>query len=67
MERERLLAVRDLELEVDRLDADTAPALTAADRERLMALGQDLVRAWEGPGTTPETRKKIICNSRDLV
>jgi len=57
---ERLLAVRDLELEVDRLDADTAPALTVAERERLMALGQDLVRAWESPGTTPETRKKII-------
>ena len=37
-----------------------APALTDADRERLMALGQDLARAWESPGTTPETRKKII-------
>jgi excisionase family DNA binding protein len=57
---ERLLAVRDLELEIDCLDADKAPALTVADRERLMALGQDLVRAWESPGTTPETRKKII-------
>ncbi len=57
---ERLVAVRDLELEIDRLDADKTPALTAADRERLMALGQDLVRAWESPGTTPETRKKII-------
>ncbi len=57
---ERLVAVRDLEIEIDRLDADTAPALTEADRERLMALGQDLVRAWESPGATPETRKKII-------
>ena len=57
---ERLVAVRDLELEIDRLDADEAPALTEADRERLMALGQDLARAWESPGTTPETRKKII-------
>jgi excisionase family DNA binding protein len=57
---ERLVAVRDLELEIDRLDADTVPALTEANRERLMALGQDLVRAWESPGTTPETRKKII-------
>jgi len=57
---ERLLAVRDLELDIDRLDADKAPALTVADRERLLALGQDLVRAWESPGTTPETRKKII-------
>ncbi len=57
---ERLVAVRDLECEIDRLDADAAPALTVADRERLMALGQDLVRAWESPSTTPETRKKII-------
>jgi DNA invertase Pin-like site-specific DNA recombinase len=57
---ERLIAVRDLECEIDRLDADEVPALTVADRERLMALGQDLVRAWESPGTTPETRKKII-------
>jgi len=57
---ERLAAVRDLELEIDRLDADEAPALTVADRERLMALGRDLLRAWESPSTTPETRKKII-------
>jgi excisionase family DNA binding protein len=57
---ERLVAVRDLELEIDRLNADKAPALTEADRERLMALGQDLVQAWESPGATPETRKKIV-------
>src|SRR5216684_745768 len=57
---ERLVAVRDLELEIDRLDADQAPALTESDRERLMALGQDLVRAWGSYGTTAETRKKII-------
>src|SRR3954471_5956286 len=57
---ERLVAVRDLECEIDRLDADAAPALTVADREQLMTLGQDLVRAWESPSTTPETHKKII-------
>lgn len=57
---ERLVAVRELEYEIDRLDADEAPALTVADRERLISLGQDLVRAWESPSTTPETRKKII-------
>jgi DNA invertase Pin-like site-specific DNA recombinase len=57
---ERLVAARDLELEIDRLDADKAPAMSEADRERLMALGQDLARAWESPGATPETRKKII-------
>jgi hypothetical protein len=57
---ERLVAVRELELEIDRLDADKAPALTPIDRERLMSLGRDLARAWESPGATPETRKKII-------
>lgn len=57
---ERLATARDLELEVEQLDADREPAPGTADRERLMALGQDLVRAWESPGTTPETRKKII-------
>jgi excisionase family DNA binding protein len=57
---ERLAVARDLELEIDQLHSDKAPVLTEADRERLMALGQDLVRAWESPGATPETRKKII-------
>jgi len=57
---ERLVAARDLELEIEQLDAGWEPDLTTADRERLMALGRDLVRAWESPGTTPETRKKII-------
>ena len=57
---ERLIAVRDLELEIERLDADEAPALSEADRARLIGLGQDLARAWDSPGATPETRKKII-------
>jgi hypothetical protein len=57
---ERLVAVRNLEAEIGRLDADKEPILTDADRERLMALGRDLVQAWESPGATSETRKKII-------
>ena len=57
---ERLVAVRNLEVELDRLDADKAPAFSDVDRERLMSLGQDLLRAWESPGTTSETRKKIL-------
>ena len=57
---ERLTVVQDLEFEIDQLEDGGQPALTAADRERLMALGRDLVRAWESPGATPETRKKII-------
>jgi len=57
---ERLVAVRQLEIEVDQLDRVTEQVLTSADRERLMALGQDLVAAWDSPGATAETRKKII-------
>jgi excisionase family DNA binding protein len=57
---ERLVAVRQLEIEVDQLDAVTEQVLTSADRERLMALGRDLAAAWDSPGATAETRKKII-------
>lgn len=57
---ERLAAARDLESEIARLTADQAPPLTESDRERLMALGYDLARAWDSSGATPETRKKII-------
>ena len=57
---ERLAAVQSLELEIERLDAKTEPILSAVDRDRLLALGQDLARAWDNPGATPETRKKII-------
>jgi DNA invertase Pin-like site-specific DNA recombinase len=57
---ERLLEVRDLELAVEQLGADEASALTEADREKLMTLGRDLAEAWDRPGVTPETRKKIM-------
>jgi excisionase family DNA binding protein len=57
---QRLVAVRNLEVEVDQLDAGTEQAFTSVDRERLMALGRDLTIAWDSPGATPETRKKII-------
>jgi hypothetical protein len=57
---ERLVTVRNLEVEIDRLDAEKEPTLTEAECERLMALGKDLVQAWESPGATSETRKKII-------
>jgi uncharacterized protein YhaN len=57
---ERLRAVQDLECEIDQLEANREPVLATADRERLMALGQDLAQAWESQGATPETRKKII-------
>lgn len=42
---ERLLALRTLEDERDALVAHSAPALTEAERERLLALGADVERA----------------------
>ena len=38
----------------------SANALGAEDRERLLALGRDLSRAWDGAGASIETRKKIV-------
>jgi len=57
---ERLVTVRQLESELEQIAAAPVPSLSAADRDRLMALGQDLARAWDSPGATIETRKKII-------
>jgi excisionase family DNA binding protein len=57
---ERLLAVRGLEDERDTLSASPPTVLTATDRDRLLALGADLERAWQSPGATPATRKRII-------
>jgi len=57
---ERLNDVANLESELESHAAVSQPDLSAADRNRLMALGQDLSRAWDSPGATIETRKKII-------
>ena len=57
---ERLLALRTLEDERDAQVTHSAPALTEAERERLLALGTDVERAWHSAGATPATRKRII-------
>jgi excisionase family DNA binding protein len=57
---ERLLALRVLEDERDALAARSPTALTEAERQRLLALGADVERAWHSPGATPATRKRII-------
>jgi len=46
---ERLLTVRGLEAELDELMRGTPTTLTTADRERLLALGADVERAWNSP------------------
>jgi excisionase family DNA binding protein len=57
---ERLLTVHGLEQRRDALAASSQVALTAAEREQLLALGADVERAWHSPGATPATRKRII-------
>jgi excisionase family DNA binding protein len=56
---QRLLAVRALEDERDALAA-MPDTLSEQDRQRLLALGCDVERAWNSPGATPATRKRII-------
>jgi excisionase family DNA binding protein len=57
---EKLSGVQAIEEELARTLAKPAPQLSIGDRERLMALGTDLGRAWDSPGATAETKKKII-------
>ena len=57
---QRLLAVRALEDEGGALAASPQTAVTATEREHLLALGADVKRAWYSPGATPATRKRII-------
>jgi excisionase family DNA binding protein len=57
---ERLLAARALEDERDALAAVQDASLSEEDRQRLLALGSDLERAWNSAGATPATRKRII-------
>src|SRR6476620_11036722 len=58
---EKLVQLRDLEMQLDNLgQTEQTPALSAEDRARLMTLGKDLAKAWDSPGVSVETRKKII-------
>jgi excisionase family DNA binding protein len=58
---EKLVQLRDLEMQLDNLSqTEPTPALSADDRAKLMTLGKDLARAWNRPGVSVETRKKII-------
>jgi hypothetical protein len=58
---ERLIQLRDLEIQLENLNqTNQVPTLSTEDRARLMALGKDLVKAWNSPSLSIETRKKII-------
>jgi hypothetical protein len=57
---ERLLAVHALKDEQAALATNAQTVLTASERERLLALGADVERAWHSPGATATTRKRIV-------
>ena len=52
--------VRRQEQRVAALASDGPQALSAAEKERLMALGDDVETAWTHPAATAETRKGIV-------
>jgi DNA invertase Pin-like site-specific DNA recombinase len=56
---ERLINVRAIEEQLIQYDHTPAITLCPEDRDRLLALGRDLSRAWYSVGVTVETRKKI--------
>jgi len=57
---ERLTNVRALEEQLAQHDKGPAITLGPGDRDRLLALGQDLPSVWDSAGASVETRKKII-------
>jgi excisionase family DNA binding protein len=57
---ERLVEVHRLEDQLSTQKATEPDAPSAEERDRLMALGDDLDRAWHHPSATAETRKRIL-------
>jgi hypothetical protein len=57
---QRLEALHALEEQLGQIPAEPAPTLQVTDRAQLLALGDDLSRAWSSPSVTIETRKKIV-------
>jgi len=55
-----LRRMRDLEVDLEKLRTETPAPMSVPDRDRLMTLGADLAQAWNSPGVTPETRKRIL-------
>ena len=57
---ERLAVVSQRQAQIDALDLQAGPSLTAEQREALLALGSDLPRAWRHPAAGNEGRKRIL-------
>jgi hypothetical protein len=57
---EALQAVAKIDSDIIAVIAQRPPPLGEAERQKLVALGADLERAWLHPGATAETRKRIL-------
>ena len=58
---EKLVQLRQLESQLDDLNqTEQVPTLSTEDRAKLVSLGRDLGKAWNSPGVSVGTRKKII-------
>jgi excisionase family DNA binding protein len=57
---DRLVEVHSLEERLAAHASERPEAPSAVERDRLMALGADLERAWHHPRATAETRKRIL-------
>ena len=56
----RLAEVERLEAELTATKAAAPPALTAAERAALSAMGGDLARAWRHPAAMADCKKRIV-------
>jgi len=57
---ESLRQQQQLQEDHDRFVREQPPALTAAERARVLSLAADLPALWQAPGTTPADRKEVV-------
>ncbi len=62
-----LNALEEAQNEMERRHRDRPRQLDAAERDSLLALGEDLQRAWDAPTTTARDRKELLRTVLDEV
>ena len=62
-----LYALEEAQNELERRHRDRPRQLDAAGRDALLALGEDLQRAWDAPTTTARDRKELLRTVLDEV
>ena len=62
-----LAAVAGAEAELGRREQRRPTALTAAERQAVMALGDDLGQVWDAPTTTDKDRKQLLRTLLDEI